>query len=82
MTILGTPPVSFLMGSLSIRPLHMLVSDCHSVYQQPREHKIFDSFVARVMQKLCSGNGPFLHILFSFLRAIRRYLDRPERSKF
>ena len=55
--------------------------DCHSVYQQPRERKFFDIFVARVMQKLYSGNGPFSHILCSFLRAIRRYIDRPERSR-
>ena len=58
-----------------------LVSDCHSVYQQPRERKIFDFFVTCVMQKLYSGNGPFSHILCSFLRAIRRYIDRPERSR-
>ena len=58
-----------------------LVSDCHSVYQQPRERKIFDFFVARVMQKLYSGNGSFSHILCSFLRAICRYIDRPERSR-
>ena len=36
-----------------------LVSDCHSVCQQPREPKIFDFFAARVVQKVYSGNGLF-----------------------
>ena len=59
-----------------------LVSDCHSVYQRPREHKIFDFFVARVVQKLYSGNSPFhIYILCSFLWAIRRYIDCPEWSR-
>ena len=58
-----------------------LVSDCHLVYQQPCERKIFDFFVTQVVQKVYSGNGPFSHILCSFLRATRQYIDRPERSR-
>ena len=38
-------------------------------------------FVAQAVQKLYSGNGPFSHILCSFLQAIRQYIDRPERSR-
>ena len=52
-----------------------LVSDCHLVYQQTCEHKIFDLFVAQVVQKLYSGIGPFFHILCSFLH------DHPEWSR-
>ena len=75
--------VSTCIDSLSLlfRSLSSL-SDCPSVYQQPRERKIFDFFVARVVQKFTvRGNGPFSHILCSFLRATRRYIDRPERSR-
>jgi len=37
--------------------------------------------IVRVAQKLFSGNGPFPHILCSFLRAIRRYIERPEQAR-
>ena len=53
-----------------------MLSDCHSVYQQTREHKIFDLFVARVVQKLNNGNGPFSHILCS--SAICRCVGCPD----
>ena len=45
------------------------------------ERKILGLLVARVVQKVYGKTGPFSHILCSFFRAIRRYIDRADRSK-
>ena len=46
-----------------------------------REREIFGLLTARVVQKVYGKTGPFSHILCSFFQAIRRYIDRTDRSR-
>ena len=60
------------------------LSSCQTATWSIKSHvnaKFLILFVARVVQEVYCGNGPFSHILCSFVRAIRRYIDRPERSR-
>ena len=46
-----------------------------------REREIFGLLLARVVQKVYGKTGQFSHILCLFFRAIRRYIDRADRSR-
>ena len=46
-----------------------------------RECEIFGLLLVRVVQKAYDKTGPFSHILYSFSRAIHRYIDRAARSR-
>ena len=66
------------IGSLSLLPAPWVVSEA---CLHTREREIFGLLVARVVQKVYGKTGPFSHILCSFFRAIRWYIDRADRSR-
>ena len=66
------------IDSLSLLPAPRVASEA---CLHTRKHEIFGLFVARVVQKVYGKTGPFSHILRSFFRAIRRYLDRADQSR-
>ena len=70
--------LSACIDSLSLVPAPWVASEARL---HTREREIFGLLVARVVQKVYGKTGPFSHILCSFFRAIRRYIDRADRSR-
>ena len=70
--------LSACIDSLSLLPAPCVVSEA---CLHTREREIFGLLLARVVQKVYGKTGPFSHILCIFFRAIRRYIDRADRSR-
>ena len=66
------------INSLSLLPAPWVVSEA---CLHTREREIFGLLLARVVQNVYGKTGPFSHILCLFFRAIRRYIDRADRSR-
>ena len=70
--------LSACIDSLSLLPASWVVSEARL---HTHECKIFGLLVAQVLQKVCDKTGQFSHILCSFFRAIRRYINRADRLR-